>query len=75
MEILSVAFLLHLFFGDEAQGRGVNAVAQPGGLWSVIKDMTFGYRDRSAESLGATRLLAGYDQLLPALLEIGSSLD
>ena len=36
--------------------------------------MTFGYRDRSAELLGATRLLAGYDQLLPALLEIGSSL-
>jgi phosphoglycolate phosphatase len=36
--------------------------------------MTFGYRDRSVELLGATRLLAGYDQLLPALLDLGSSL-
>jgi phosphoglycolate phosphatase len=36
--------------------------------------MTFGYHDRSVELLGATRLLAGYDQLLPALLDLGSSL-
>ena len=33
---------------------------------SVI--MTFGYRDRPLESLGATRLVASYDQLLLALL-------
>ncbi len=36
--------------------------------------MTFGYRDPSVELLGAARLLTGYDQLLPALLELGSSL-
>lgn len=35
---------------------------------SVI--MTFGYRDRSAKELGATRLVASYDQLVPALLKL-----
>jgi phosphoglycolate phosphatase len=32
--------------------------------------MTFGYRDRAAELLGATRLLSSHDQLLRALLEL-----
>src|SRR5262249_44942268 len=35
---------------------------------SVI--MTFGYRDRPADELGATRLLASYKQLVPALLDL-----
>jgi phosphoglycolate phosphatase len=35
---------------------------------SVI--MTFGYRDRPANELGATRLVASYDQLVPALLDL-----
>ncbi len=40
---------------------------------SVI--MTFGYRDRSAARLGATRLITSYSQLLPALLELGIGFD
>jgi phosphoglycolate phosphatase len=33
--------------------------------------VSFGYRDRPAEELGATRVIDNYEQLLPALVEIG----
>jgi phosphoglycolate phosphatase len=34
--------------------------------------VTFGYRDRPPEALGATRLIKRYDQLLPTLLEVSA---
>jgi len=34
--------------------------------------VTFGYRDRPAEELGATRLIHSYDQLLPTLCAFGN---
>jgi phosphoglycolate phosphatase len=34
--------------------------------------VSFGYRDRPAEALGATRLIDSYDDLLPVLLALGN---
>ena len=35
--------------------------------------VTFGYRDRPADALGATRLINRYEELVPTLLELGAN--
>ena len=55
LPILSITLLLQLISGNKAQGRGVDAVAQAGRRWAVVKDMAEVGITLAAAYLGAQR--------------------